>query len=34
MHAPGRRQDPRAEPADLLRLIVRVTPRKITGFAA
>jgi PPOX class probable F420-dependent enzyme len=27
-------EDPPAEPADLLRLIVRVTPRKITGFAA
>jgi PPOX class probable F420-dependent enzyme len=27
-------EDPPAEPADMLRLIVRVTPRKITGFAA
>jgi PPOX class probable F420-dependent enzyme len=27
-------EDPPAEPADVLRLIVRVTPRKITGFAA
>ncbi|HEX5293183.1 MAG TPA: PPOX class F420-dependent oxidoreductase [Streptosporangiaceae bacterium] len=27
-------EDPPAEPADLVRLIVRVTPRKITGFAA
>jgi PPOX class probable F420-dependent enzyme len=26
-------EDPPAEPADLVRLIVRVTPRKITGFA-
>jgi hypothetical protein len=30
----ARDEDPPAEPADVLRLIVRVTPRKITGFAA
>ncbi|GGL30042.1 PPOX class F420-dependent oxidoreductase [Nocardia jinanensis] len=27
-------QDPPAEPADLLRFIVRVTPERITGFSA
>ncbi|ASO20020.1 PPOX class probable F420-dependent enzyme [Actinoalloteichus hoggarensis] len=26
-------EDPPAEPADVLRLIVRVTPQKITGFS-
>jgi len=26
-------QDPRPEPAEVRRLIVRVTPRKITGFS-
>ena len=27
-------QDPQPEPADVRRLIVRITPRKITGFSA
>jgi len=27
-------EDPPTEPADVVRLIVRVTPRKITGFSA